>query len=238
MGKRLQTQARGKGGPRYRVNSHRFYGKISYPKAQNLLRGEVLDLIDCPGHSAPLMHVRYENGETVLLPAPVGIKVNDFVWSGEGSGLGLGCTLPLKDIPSGYPVYAIERIPNNGPEFIRAAGSAAVVVGKEKDKVIVRLPSKKEYLFDGRCRATIGVVAGGGRKEKPWVKAGKKAIALAAVGGRIFPRVSGVARNAVDHPFGGTHRRTKGRPTTTRRIGTPPGRKVGLLSARKTGRGK
>ncbi|MGB9675086.1 MAG: 50S ribosomal protein L2 [Candidatus Nanoarchaeia archaeon] len=238
MGKRLQTQARGKGGPRYRVNSHRFYGEISYPKESKLMRGEVIDLIDCPGHSAPLMLVRYDNGEECYLPAALGIKVGDEVFSGEGAAVAIGCTLPLETIPSGYPVFAIERIPYNGPELVRSAGSAAVVVGKEKDKVIVRLPSRKECFFDSRCRATIGIVAGGGRKEKPWVKAGKKAIALAAVGGRIFPKVSGVAKNAVDHPFGGTHRRTKGRPTTTRRIGTPPGRKVGLLSARKTGRGK
>ncbi|MEM2954581.1 MAG: 50S ribosomal protein L2 [Candidatus Nanoarchaeia archaeon] len=238
MGKRLQTQARGAGGPRYRANSHRFIGKITYPFSIKKLNGEVIDILDCPGHSAPLIKILYENGEEALLPAPLGIKVGAKVALGPNSPIAIGSVLPLAEIPSGTYIFGIEKEPFNGPEFVRTSGNAAVVVGKEKDKVLVRLPSKKTLLFNGKCRATIGIIAGGGRIEKPWVKGGKKAVALAAKGGKIFPKVSGVAKNAIDHPFGGTHRRTKGRPTTTRRTGIPPGRKVGLLAARKTGRGK
>jgi large subunit ribosomal protein L2 len=132
----------------------------------------------------------------------------------------------------------VERIPHNGPELVRTSGSSATVVGKESGKVLVRLPSKNTILLDPRCRATVGIIAGGGRTEKPWVKAGKKWLALHARGGKVFPKVSGVAQNSVDHPFGGSHRRSLGVQTTTRRWGIPPGRKVGLLAARRTGRKK
>jgi large subunit ribosomal protein L2 len=239
MGKRLIMQARGKGGPRYRANSHRWFGTIEYPApSKELVKGEVLDLVNSVGHSAPLIVVKYENGKEALFPAPLGIRVGSTVYSGPGAPAEIGCILPLEDIPSGYPIFDIERVPFNGPEFVRTSGSSAAVIGKESGKVLVKLPSKQTVFLDPRCRATIGVIAGGGRTEKPWVKAGKHFLALKAKGGRIFPRVSGVAQNSIDHPFGGSHRRSLGIPTTTRRQGTPPGRKVGLLSARKTGRGK
>ena len=83
------------------------------------------------------------------------------------------------------------------------------------------------------CRATIGVVAGGGRKEKPFVKAGKKYHAMKAKAIK-WPRVRGVAMNAVDHPFGGGRHQHTGKPTTVSRR-MPPGRKVGHIAARRTG---
>ncbi|MBD3263088.1 50S ribosomal protein L2, partial [Candidatus Woesearchaeota archaeon] len=110
------------------------------------------------------------------------------------------------------------------------------VIGREEGKVVVRLPSKRVVSFNPDCRATIGIISGGGRRDKPFVKGGKKHIALKARG-KLHPKVSGVAMNAKDHPYGGTHRRTKGRPSTTSRH-VPPGRKVGLISAKKTGKGK
>lgn len=239
MGKRLITQARGKGGPRWRANSHRWAGTIAYPApSKELLKGEILDIINSAGHSSPLMLVKYEDAETLLLPAPLGMKVGTIVYSGAGAPVELGCILSLDEIPSGYPVYNIERIPYNGPELVRASGSAATIVGKEAGKIMVKLPSKETLLLNPKCRATIGLIAGSGRTEKPWTKAGKKFIALRAKGGRVFPRVSGVAQNSIDHPFGGSHRRSLGRPTTTRRHGISRGRRVGLLAARKTGRGK
>jgi len=239
MGKRLITQARGKGGPRYRARSFAAVGSIAYPSpTASLLRGEILDIVHSSMHSSPLMLLRYEDGQEALIPAPNGVRVHDTVYAGPGAPAQLGCIVSINEIPTGMPVYNLERVPYNGPELVRTAGSAAVIVGKEGDKVLVRLPSKKTLLLDPRCRAVVGIISGGGRTEKPFTKAGKKWKALKAKGGKVFPYVSGVAKNAVDHPFGATHRRTKGRPTTTRKKGIPPGRKVGLLGARKTGRGK
>ena len=80
----------------------------------------------------------------------------------------------LKEIPTKTAVYNIEVSPNDGGKLIRSAGSSANIVRKEAGKVTLMLPSKKEKTFDENCRATIGVVAGGGKSEKPVMKAGKK----------------------------------------------------------------
>ena len=91
---------------------------------------------------------------------------------------------------------------------------------------------KKMKRMHPQCRATIGVIAGGGRKEKPMLKAGKKYHAIKR-GSKIWPKVAGVAMNPVDHPFGGGGRSSRKHKTVSRR--RPPGRKVGSIAARKTG---
>ena len=239
MGKRLITQARGKGGPGYRASSHNWYGTITYPApSEQAIRGEIMDIVHSAGHSAPLAVIKFEDGDSILISAPIGIQKGGTIWSGPGSPVNLGCIVPIGEVPSGYPLCNLERIPYNGPELVRTSGSSAAVVGKEAGKVLVKLPSRHTVLLDPRCRATVGMLAGGGRTEKPWTKAGKKWLALKARGGKIYPRVSGVAQNSIDHPFGGSHRRSLGVPTTTRKWGIPPGRKVGQLGARRTGRKK
>ena len=55
--------------------------------------------------------------------------------------------------------------------------------------------------------------------------------------GKLYPRTSGVAMNAVDHPFGSGRGRHIGKPLTPPRF-APPGRNVGLLHAKRTGRKK
>ncbi|MBI4095429.1 MAG: 50S ribosomal protein L2 [DPANN group archaeon] len=235
MGKRLAQQARGAGGPRYLAPSHRYFGKISYPKANDkIMRGEIIDIVDSVGHTEPLMVVKYENGDEALLPAPIGIKVGQVVFSGENAPLQPGAIMQLKNVPAGTPVCCIEKIPQNGPEFVRTSGGFALIVSKGSDFVEVKMPSKRMVKISSACRVMIGVIAGGGRTEKPWVKGGKKAIAMAARNKR-FPLVSGVAQNSIDHKFGGSHRRSLGVHTSTKR-GTPPGRKVGLLWPRRTGK--
>ena len=237
MGKRGITQARGAGGPRYRAPSHRYFGAISYAKlAKGTLKGEVMDIVDSVGHTAPLMVVLYEDGSQALFPAPHGIKKGDQIYSGYESPVQLGNVLPLRNIPTGIPIFNIERYPQDGGALIRTSGGFAIVVTKEGNEAIVRLPSKKTITLNADCRATIGTIAGHGRTEKPWVKGGKHMIARHARG-KMHPTVSAVAKNSIDHKFGGSHRRSLGVPTTTSR-NAPPGRKVGLIAARRTGRGK
>ena len=100
---------------------------------------------------------------------------------------------------------------------------------------VVVLPSGEMKRLDPECRATIGVVAGGGRTEKPHVKAGNKYHKMKTRGTK-WPNVRGVAMNAVDHPFGGGGRQHPGKPKSISRD-APPGRKVGDISSRRTGRG-
>lgn len=85
-----------------------------------------------------------------------------------------------------------------------------------------------------RAPAQVGIVAGGGRTDKPILKAGRNAHKFKAKGNR-WPRVRGVAMNAVDHPHGGGNHQHLGMPGTRRRD-APPGQKVGLIAARRTGR--
>uniref|UniRef100_A0A8B9LEM8 Large ribosomal subunit protein uL2 n=1 Tax=Astyanax mexicanus TaxID=7994 RepID=A0A8B9LEM8_ASTMX len=83
-------------------------------------------------------------------------------------------------------------------------------------------------------RAVVGIVAGGGRIDKPILKAGR-AYHKYKVKRNCWPRVRGVAMNPVEHPFGGGNHQHIGKPSTIRRD-APAGRKVGLIAARRTGR--
>ncbi len=237
MGKRLIQQRRGKGSSLYKSNSHKSLGEIGYPsKIEGTVRGVVIDIFHSAGHTAPLMYVEYENGMSSLVPAPLGIRNGQEIMIGEKASASVGNILKLGNIPSASVVYNLELKPSDGGKLIRGSGSSAIVVAHQKDKVIVKLPSKKLVKLSKDCRATIGVIAGGGRKDKPLLKAGNKYHKIKARGG-LYPKVSGVAMNAVDHPHGGTHRRTIGGPSSVSRH-APPGSKVGLISPKKTGRGK
>ncbi len=221
MGKRIITQRRGRGTLTYRAPSHRYKGQIRYrtfddAEKNDVVYGKVADLVACPGHSAPLARVKYDSKEEVLLAAPLHTKVGDIVASGAAAPVQSGNVLPLKNIPEGTLVYNLELKPGDGGKLARTAGVFARVVGRSGDKVIVILPSKKQKLFTGTCRATVGVVCGDGRKEKPILKAGTRMHAKRAKN-KLYPRTSGVAMNAVDHPFGSGRGRNPGKPKTAPR---------------------
>ncbi|MFC1690973.1 50S ribosomal protein L2 [Nanoarchaeota archaeon] len=237
MGKRIIQQKRGKASPVLTVNSFRFKGKAGHPSVSGeLSEGIIRDFVHCAGHSAPLAFVEYDNGEHCLLIAPEGVKVGDFVEAGIGAQAEKGSSLLLKDIPEGTFVYNIEAMPGDGGKFVRASGTFARVLSKSNTKVVIELPSKKKKVFHETCRANIGSVAGGGRFEKPLLKAGTKFHKVRSRGG-LYPVVSGGAMNAVSHPFGNkrSSRKSKAKPVPRN---APPGRKVGMLRPRRTGRKK
>jgi large subunit ribosomal protein L2 len=236
MGKNLIQQARGKGGPTYRAPSFRYRGATRYIEyEQQQRKGVIMDLINCPGHSAPLALVNYEEKKRFII-APEGVRVGDAVSAGPESEISVGNTIALKEIPEGTLVFNIESQPGDGGKFCRASGAFARVIGKIGNRVIVQLPSKKKKEFQAHCRATVGVAAGSGRKEKPLLKAGKRFHAMKARN-KLYPLVSGGAQNAVDHPFGNkrSSRKAKARPAPRH---APPGRNVGLLHPKRTGRRK
>lgn len=240
MGKRIITRRRGRGTMTYRSPSHRYIGEIKHrildeAEKKGVVFGKITDIVHSVGHSAPIAKIKYGEKE-ILISAPEGVKVNDMVASGVDAPATVGNTLPLKNIPEGTLIYNIELNPGDGGKLVRSAGSYARVVSKMGNSILVRLPSKAERLFNGESRATIGVIAGGGRKEKPFMKAGKKMHAMRARN-KLYPRTSGVAMNAVDHPFGSGRGRHAGKPKTAPRFASA-GRNVGMIHARKTGRGK
>lgn len=125
-------------------------------------------------------------------------------------------------------------MPGDGGKLVRAGGSYATVVSHDAKKTVIQLPSGQFKTLDSSCRATVGVSAGGGRKDKPFVKAGKKFFAFRARG-KQYPIVRGVAMNPVAHPHGGGSHQHIGKPSTVKR-GAPPGRKVGSIAADRSGR--
>lgn len=218
----------------FRSPSHRFKAAVSLPKLRSdAIKGTIIDLIICPGHSSPLAVVKYEDGETVHMIAPEGVCVNQQVANGS-SDLNAGDCVALKHIPEGTYIYNIESQPGDGGKFVRTTGIAARVVAKYQNQISVLLPSKKERMFHPECRANIGVIAGSGRTEKPLVKAGRMYHKMHARN-RNYPNVCGTSMNAVDHPYGTSRSSKKGRPTIARR-NAPPGAKVGKIRPRRTGR--
>ena len=125
-------------------------------------------------------------------------------------------------------------MPGDGGKLCRASGSFAILITKEKGRCVLLLPSKQKKIVPSECLATIGTAAGSGRTEKPFMKAGMKYHAMKAMN-RLYPRTRGVAMNPVDHPIGGRGR--PGKHKTVKRS-MPPGRKVGSVAARRTGKKK
>lgn len=242
MGKTLIQQRRGKGKQRFRAPSHNFIGKVGYPNVDlgETVVGVIADIVHCAAHSAPLMKVEFVDEQKdnkkskVFLVAPEEVKVGDNLEFGVSAQLKSGNVLPLANIPEGTDVYNIEAKPGDGGKFIRSAGSSAKILTKTEGKVIIIMPSKKKKIFDGKCMATIGSVSGGGHLEKPLLKAGNKHYKMKARN-RMYPIVSGVAMNAVAHPFGCKRSSRKGKPTIVPK-NAPPGRKVGKLRPSKTGK--
>ncbi len=226
MGKQLRQQRRGKGGAVYRSPGHRHLGNVRYPNV-DAGTGKIVDLIQAPGRSGPLAKVDFA-GENVLMLAAEGMMVGkDISYDVGASDLAPGNVVNLATVPEGSFVYNVEGKPGDGGKFVRAAGTSATVVSRG-DKVVLLMPSGSFKTFDPRCRASLGVVAGGGQREKPFGKAGNKFHAYRSKAKAYF-KVKGVAMNPVNHPHGGGGHPHVGKPSTVSR-NAPPGRKVGRLS--------
>lgn len=237
MGKRLRQQRMGRGSPTYRSPGHIHPGPARYPPlTDETLRGRVVELIHDPGRYVPLARVVLENGDEFLMPAAEGMYVGQVIEVGPNAKPEPGNILPAQNAPEGAQVFNIELVPGDGGKLARQAGSYALILGKSGGKVRIRLPSGKEKEIPGASRVTIGIPAGAGRIEKPLMKAGN-AYYKWKVKARKWPRVRGVAMNAVNHPFGGGSHQRRSHPSTVARE-APPGQKVGHIAARRTGRRK
>lgn len=236
MARRIISQNRGRGTPTYRAPSHRYKASMKHPRvdANDTVYGTVLEVTHDPARSAPVVKVSFNNGEERLILAPEGVAVGDEIACGISAEVKPGNILPLAEIPEGVPVCNIEGKPNDGGRFARSSGVYSTVISHERGKTVLEMPSGEMKWFNPRCRATIGIIAGGGRVDRPFLKAGKKYHKLKTRAAK-YPRVRGVAMNVIDHPFGGGNRQHPGRPTTVSR-NAPPGRKVGQIAARRTGK--
>ncbi len=239
MGKRILVQRRGRGSIQFRSRDHLKVAPVKYPPQVGVdgsVRGVIREILHEPGRHTPISLVELEDGTKFYYVPPEGVYEGQEIQIGPGAEIRTGNVLPLSEIPDGTLVSNVEIRPGDGGKLARRSGTYALVFSHEGNRVLLRLPSRKEKFVDARCRATIGIVAGGGRIEKPFMKAGLKYYHERTHPKR-WPVVRGVAMNPVSHPHGGGSHNRPGKPTTVART-APPGQKVGHIAARKTGRAK
>lgn len=238
MGKTIIQQARGHGSLTYRVRRKAFLHRINYPSVPALNNGEaeLVKLIHSGGHSAPVAKMKAGNIIFFNIAAK-GMYEGQKI--GVGKDNGSGSILKLKDLPTKTFIYNIESRPNDGGKYIRTAGSSGMITKKDKGIVYVMMPSRQEKVFNDECRATVGIIAGHGRYEKPITKAGRMFYHKKQKN-KLWPRTSAVKVNAIDHPFGSGRGKnlTHGGLGKIPKRNAPPGALVGSIRARRTGKVK
>jgi len=157
-----------------------------------------------PNRSARIALLHYRDGEKRYILAPDGVKVGDEILSSRKADIKPGNALPLRFIPAGTMIHAVEIKIGKGAQLVRSAGTAAQLMAKEGDYAHVRLPSTEVRLVHLNCRATIGQVSNVLHARVSLGKAGR----TRWLGRR--PHNRGVSMNPVDHPMGGGEGRTSG----------------------------
>jgi large subunit ribosomal protein L8e len=217
------------------------FRKLDYIEKEGYIKGVVKEIIHDSGRGAPLARVvfrdpyRYKLRSEYFI-APEGLYTGQHVFCGKRAQISVGNVLPLKSIPEGSMVCNVEQYIGDRGSFARTSGSYAIIVSHsdEDNKTKLKLPSGAKKTVTSNARAMLGIVAGGGRIDKPVLKAGNQYHKYKAKR-NCWPRVKGVCMNPVEHPFGGGNQQHIGKPSTIKRD-TPAGRKVGLIAARRTGR--
>ncbi len=232
MGKRIIQQRRGRATSTYKVSKKAFNHKLQI--LANLTgEGRVVKLLNSGAHTCPIAKINSEKGSFYVPSFKLMVEGQKIYF--ENGKIENGNILKLKDIPVKTKIYCIESRPNDGGKYIKAGGNYATVNRIVGEFVYVLMPSKKEKKFNQNCRAIIGIIAGAGRIDKPIVKAGKQ-YHIKKTKSKLWPRTSAVKMNAIDHPFGSG--RAKNPKSKIAKRNAPPGRRVGLIRPRRTGKRK
>ena len=155
-----------------------------------------------PNRSARIALLHYADGEKRYVLAPEKLEVGATVMSGPEAVPTVGNALPLRFVPVGTVVHAVELVPGKGAQLARSAGTGIQLQGKEGDYVVLRLPSGELRRVHTECYATIGSVGNADHKNITLGKAGRSRWL-----GRK-PHQRGSSMNPVDHPHGGGEGRT------------------------------
>lgn len=250
MGRIIRAQRKGRSKGVFKISSKNKKGASKFHpfiEKEHLkgLSGVVSDIMHEPGRGAPMMEIEFdvkfgEKKRKIVIAAIDGVYVGKRIYCGKKASLDIGNILSIGDIPEGATVCHIEKEVGDQGKLARASGNHAIIIGHdlEEKKTRIKLPSGMKKSIQSECRAMIGMIAGGSRIDKPLLKAGR-AFYKYKNKATVWPRVRGVAMNPVDHPHGGGNHQHVGHPTTVSRH-APPGQKVGLIAARRTGliRGK
>ena len=171
-----------------------------------------------PNRTARIALLHYADGEKRYIIAPNGLHQGAAVEAGEGADIKPGNNLPLRNIPVGTTVHAVELRPGGGAKMGRSAGAKIQLVAREGKMATLRLPSGEMRLVDVRCRASVGEVGNAEQSNINWGKAGRNRWK------GIRPTVRGVVMNPIDHPHGGGEGRTSGGRHPVSPWGKPEGR--------------
>lgn len=209
------------------------YPPISKKELEGTVQVSVAEILHDPGRGAPLTALKTETGEDFYTVAAEGIYKGQTLQMGSKALVEIGNILPLGSIPEGTMVCNVEMSPGDGGKLARASGTYVTVVAHTPEGTIVKLPSGKTHYLSDMCRATVGVVSGAGRVDKPFLKAGAKYHLMKAKGHK-YPRTRGRAMIAAAHPYGSSKRSARKVTTVSRHA--PPGQKVGLIAAKSAGK--
>jgi large subunit ribosomal protein L2 len=171
-----------------------------------------------PNRTARIALLHYADGEKRYIVCPQGLSQGDRVENGSSADIRPGNCLPLRNIPTGTVLHAIELRPGGGAKIARSAGSGVQLLAKEGRHAHLRMPSGEIRLVELACRATVGEVGNAEHGNINWGKAGR----MRWKGKR--PTVRGVVMNPVDHPHGGGEGKSSGGRHPVNPAGKPEGR--------------
>ena len=204
---------------RHRGGGHKQrYRIVDFRREKDGVPASVATIEYDPNRNCRIALLHFHVGEKRYILAPEGIRVGDILQNGPGAEIRPGNALPLRYIPVGTTVHAVELKPGAGARMARSAGTSVQLVAKEGAYATLRLPSSEMRRVPIDVRATIGVV---GNAEADLVKIGKA--------GRnrwkgVRPQTRGVAMNPVDHPLGGGEGKSSGGRHPVSPWGKPEGR--------------
>jgi len=222
IGSKVKTGGRntyGRVTSRHRGGGHKQrYRWVDFRRDKDGIPARVASIQYDPNRNARIALLHYVDGEKRYIIAPLGIKVDDRLESGSRAEIRPGNALPLRNIPAGTLVHAIEMRPGGGAKLARSAGASVQLMSKENELALLRLPSGEMRQVHLDCKATVGQV---GNTEAELIKIGKA--------GRnrwkgVRPQTRGVAMNPVDHPLGGGEGKSSGGRHPVSPWGKPEGR--------------
>ena len=192
------------------------YRIIDFRRAETAEPATVIGVEYDPNRTAYIALLQHADGKKSYILAPAGVTDGDRIYSGAGSDIKPGNTLPIANIPVGTVINNIEIYPGKGAQLVRSAGNMAQLMGREGARVLVRLPSGEMRYVPSDCMATIGQVGNIDHENVHLGKAGRKR----HMG--VRPTVRGSVMNPCDHPHGGGEGKSPvGRPSPVTPWGKP-----------------
>ena len=178
------------------------YRLVDFRRNKDGIPAKVERLEYDPNRTAHLALLCYADGERRYILAPKGLEVGATVHNGAEAPIKAGNCLPLRNIPVGSTLHAIEMQPGKGAQLARSAGTSVQLLAREGAYAQLRLRSGEIRKVHVDCRATLGEV---GNEEHSLRQIGK---AGATRWRGVRPTVRGVAMNPVDHQHGGGEGKT------------------------------